>query len=439
MFSVGRLIGRNTGDKIPTNGLVCWLDATVASNLTVSGGKVVQANDISGNNNHFVTPYNGSGFRPDYDATLFNNRGGISFTKAGVYNLECTSLTSLAHNSYTCVHVGTRTYQGSQLNLLKDRLSATRIMAMGYGGALGNEKALNTSYQFPQGSVECLVFTNNGTTQANWWNGVKYPYLYNPGNMSSNSAAWSASIMLGGNNVGADWKTGVFMIYNRVLTDAEITRITRFYQKRFGYSATRGTQTYNIVFDGDSICQGQNSTSRPFHQVAMESVGLSLWNCWNTAKGGQTLQNIISGAAANVDPLYNSSLTSNKNIIVISCLANSCNTNLRTPTDIQNDIISYCASRRSAGFGKIVMQTCHDRNDTVLSNFQSNRASVNTWIRDNVGSGYYDAVADVGADSSMGDVGDADNTTYFVDKVHPNDTGHGVIAGYIATALSSVM
>ena len=48
-------------------------------------------------------------------------------------------------------------------------------------------------------------------------------------------------------------------------------------------------------------------------------------------------------------------------------------------------------------------------------------------------------IADVAADTRIGDDGDEDDATYYVDGVHLNDTGYGIVAQIVADAINTLV
>lgn len=67
------------------SGLLAWYDFTDATSLTLSSGRISQANDLSGNGNHVVQATFGN--MPDYDAT---GGGQMSFTAARSADIKKT-------------------------------------------------------------------------------------------------------------------------------------------------------------------------------------------------------------------------------------------------------------------------------------------------------------------------------------------------------------
>lgn len=65
---------------------------------------------------------------------------------------------------------------------------------------------------------------------------------------------------------------------------------------------------------------------------------------------------------------------------------------------------------------------------------ESDRTAYNSAIRSNQATYGY-KIADVAANSTIGDAGDENNTTYYLDTIHPTAAGHVIIQGIISAAL----
>jgi hypothetical protein len=93
-------------------------------------------------------------------------------------------------------------------------------------------------------------------------------------------------------------------------------------------------------------------------------------------------------------------------------------------------------ARRAAGW-KVVILTILPRTQTGCpANMETYRTSVNTSIRNNWAT-FANALADVGADATIGVAGASNNATYYdADKVHPIAAGHLIIKGLVNMAVS---
>lgn len=97
-------------------------------------------------------------------------------------------------------------------------------------------------------------------------------------------------------------------------------------------------------------------------------------------------------------------------------------------------ILTYVTNRKAAGWANVIVSTLTDAS-TVS---EGSRAALNADILSNAVANSYTTM-DPGADANVGCNGCDTNATYFQsDHVHPTATGHGVIAGYLETALTAL-
>jgi lysophospholipase L1-like esterase len=105
---------------------------------------------------------------------------------------------------------------------------------------------------------------------------------------------------------------------------------------------------------------------------------------------------------------------------------------------VQNRFQTYCESRQASGW-KVVAVTMLPRSDAgTPAGFETDRQTFNTWLRANY-TNFADALADVAADTRIGDSGDElDSTYYSADQVHPKTAGYTVIAEIVGAAVLSL-
>jgi hypothetical protein len=136
-----------------------------------------------------------------------------------------------------------------------------------------------------------------------------------------------------------------------------------------------------------------------------------------------------SDATTQVDTLYNASYT--QNILV----AWECTNDVyygATAQQAYDHYVSYCQARRTAGF-KVIALTVLPRSDSgTPPGFEAARQQVNTWIRANWQT-FANRLADVAADTRIGDAGDQASSYYSGDLVHLGNTGYTLIAQTVQT------
>lgn len=191
-----------------------------------------------------------------------------------------------------------------------------------------------------------------------------------------------------------------------------------------------------LVFDGNSLTSGTGATAG-FDYPSQAVTGLkSLWNKYNYGVGGQTTTQMLSDVSTQVDTLYD--IGNLENIVIPWEITNELYGGT-SETDAYNNYVTYCQARRAAGFKVVAVTVLPRSNVGTPVGFEAARQAANTDIRNNWTT-FADALADVAADTSIGDAGDELDTTYYnADKVHMNDAGYGVVAGYVATAINEIM
>lgn len=195
-----------------------------------------------------------------------------------------------------------------------------------------------------------------------------------------------------------------------------------------------------LVCDGDSITQGTGTAAGlAFPQLLQTSLGRT-WSVFNFGVSGQEMSTMTTNATSNVDPLAVSGRS--RKICIGFGGTNDLYFGASAATVISR-IKAYGAARKAAGY-QFIMPTILPRTPGSsgggAGTFETDRQTVNTEIRQagNLGV-YWDAVADVAADSRIGDSGDQNDLTYYQsDTTHPNAAGQQVIAEIMNTAISGL-
>jgi lysophospholipase L1-like esterase len=203
--------------------------------------------------------------------------------------------------------------------------------------------------------------------------------------------------------------------------------------------ARRGYGYLNLVFDGNSLTSGTQSTegrNYPAQTAGLLSNAGRNVRVRNLGVAGQTTQQMSADAATDVDTLLS---RDGLNICVAWELTNDLVVNEPTAQAAYDNFVTYCQGRRAAGF-KVVAVTGSPRSASgTPSDFETKRLAANALIRANWAT-FADALADAGADSRIGDTGDELDTTYYnADKVHMNNAGYGVVAGIVKDAILTLV
>lgn len=191
-----------------------------------------------------------------------------------------------------------------------------------------------------------------------------------------------------------------------------------------------------IVFVGDSIVYGENLLrTETFPAQTMALLAPARYDAVNLGVRGQMVVELDALAPGTVDPLFAAGRGAN---IVVACIGTNDLTRGAGDTPTYDGIVAFGQGRRRVGF-KVVMATILPRTGllgTVAERrFEAERQAVNARIRSNL-AGFADALADVGADPTIGAPGATANREYFQgDGTHPTARGGGIIAGIVTAAI----
>lgn len=207
-----------------------------------------------------------------------------------------------------------------------------------------------------------------------------------------------------------------------------------------GGAGAEGTISYNpnerqIIFDGNSLTWGVlRDPASAFPAQTMALLGKQYtWTWRNFGLASQQTTTMVGVAATRVDPLYRKHVS--HNILVAWEITNDLNAGVAAATALTN-FTTYCAARRAAGW-KVIVLTVLPRT-SASGTFEADRQTINTSIRANWAT-YADALADVAADSRIGDSGDQNDTTYYLaDAVHTAAAGDAVVAGIVAAVVAAL-
>ncbi|MHB8645571.1 MAG: hypothetical protein ACYDAR_07270 [Thermomicrobiales bacterium] len=151
-----------------------------------------------------------------------------------------------------------------------------------------------------------------------------------------------------------------------------------------------------------------------------------------------TLAIMNDQAPTNIDPLYAASRS--KNIVVLFDFHNDLYTGVSVEETFAR-LVTFCQARRKVGF-KVVIGTLTPGEaippvqGRPSQDYEPVRQGVNTLIRTNLAS-FADALADVGADPTIGAPGAAANTKYFqrFDYFRLTPQGASIVAEIVKTAI----
>jgi lysophospholipase L1-like esterase len=208
---------------------------------------------------------------------------------------------------------------------------------------------------------------------------------------------------------------------------------------RSASSARRFYGYLNLVFDGNSLTSGTQSTEGRNYPAVCAGLLLNAGRnvrVRNLGVAGQTTPQMSTDAATEVDTLLS---RDGLNICVAWELTNDLVVNQPSASVAYDNFVAYCQGRRAAGY-KVVAVTGTPRSASgTPADFDTKRLAANALIRANWAT-FADALADVGADSRIGDTGDELDATYYnPDVVHLNNAGYGVVAAIVKDAILTLV
>jgi lysophospholipase L1-like esterase len=186
-----------------------------------------------------------------------------------------------------------------------------------------------------------------------------------------------------------------------------------------------------IVFDGDSLTEGYflaPTQSYPA-QVMRRLPGRLEWRTFGIS--GQTWPDLLRDVRHEVDPLFRPSRR--LNLVVVWAGANDLAAGY-TAQQVYENARRYCEARRQVGFTVITATQYPLEPKDVDRQFEARRSGYNDLLRAHWRE-FADALVDVAADERIGDASDPARRRYFIDAVHLNEAGYGVIADCFLTTL----
>lgn len=217
--------------------------------------------------------------------------------------------------------------------------------------------------------------------------------------------------------------------YDRTLTSDEVNAVRDWITIQYG--AVARTANTAVIFEGDSITYGTQSTDSitMSYPAQLSRLGSSHPKIWNGGSGGDTaLNNVTAGATKTVLTAF----AGYTNRLVVYWLGTNDIANGRSAVQIEADIDSYIAAVRAHDAGAIIIGNTILPRDPFNASQDTIIAEVNTYIKN---SADFDFTIDVAADSRLDD--STDLTYYDADTIHLNDTGYGIVAELVRNAINA--
>jgi lysophospholipase L1-like esterase len=190
-----------------------------------------------------------------------------------------------------------------------------------------------------------------------------------------------------------------------------------------------------IVFDGDSLTEGYLlAPSQSYPSQAMKQLPSWLEDV-NFGVAGQTWQDLLRDVRREVDPLYSASRR--LNLVVVWAGANDLAVGYSAREAFEN-ARRYCEARRQVGLTVVTATVYPLQPKDIDAGFDARRIRYNDLLRAE-GHGFADALVDLASDERIGDPSGPARRQYFIDAVHLNEAGYGVIADCVVRTLRPIV
>lgn len=187
-----------------------------------------------------------------------------------------------------------------------------------------------------------------------------------------------------------------------------------------------------LLGDGNSI-MAFSGTLNGFLEKAVTLLGVQEYASFNFGVGGQTTVQMTSDVNSQILDFF---VPYRKSIYIPFEITNDLYFGV-SQVAARNNYIALCQQAKTKGYKVVACTILPRSNSGTPSDFEANRQAINQYIRTN----YLDfshALADFGANATIGSVGAETNTTYYSDLVHPNSAGNDIMAPILQAAVASI-
>ncbi len=190
-----------------------------------------------------------------------------------------------------------------------------------------------------------------------------------------------------------------------------------------------------VVFDGDSLTEGfmlEPHQSYPAQVMRQLPDGT---RSVNVAVSGQTWPELLSDVAQEVDPYAEAN--AERHVVVVWAAANDLAMGY-SPQEVLANARTYCLGRRERGFTVLILTMYPLEPPQADADYDRVRRDYNELLRVHWQK-FADGLIDVAADPRIGDASGESRSRYFIDMVHLNEAGYGVIADCVIRVLQPLV
>jgi len=387
-------------------------------NTTLSGTKVTEWEDLTGNG-HTLTQ------ATDANRAVWSADGAeivASYTVGGTLQINSRSYTAV-------VIMRPQTTVGSSYGTFFQCTSSGPGVFFdgGHSYLYGPDSRLGAAYTLAPGRVTSYAIVGSTTNRTTYSEGCEKLVG------SAHTAGTFTVPFMFGNSTGIlafPQKIVAVMFFNTAMSQAEVNKITAY----FG-AGGNAFGRMKLHFLGDSIA---NASSASTHQQGYAWLSAAaLGATYNSrAQNGQTMDGVDNSTSDFFQPTPGT-----QNIYVISAGTNDIGGATGAESALRTRFQTICAAIRTGDpFARIVATTVIARDGLFAggqnaAGFETDKNNYNTWLRANYAT-HADILADFALNAAFDTTADASNTTYYnADKVHPNNTGHALLASIMVNAI----
>lgn len=397
------------------SGLQFWNRADLG--ITLSGSKVSQANDLSGNGRHATAT---GTLMPTWLKSSPTFGGGSSFQMNGGQKMATADFT--VSQPCTIMVVAKLSSLSGNPGLIDD--ASTR--QIGYVSSAGGQWAMDAGATLSGGTADTAAhtffFIFNGASSALYIDSATTATLSGNAGSGSGTGGFAWGTQSTGYMTG---EVSEIAIWNKALSATEMGAL-------LPYTASRTSVTPNssIVADGNSIMEGfdANPTSLGFATLSGKLLSPLNINFLNNGQAGFTTPQVDANSALVTDPQYNAYRPNN--IVFMLEVVNDYNSG-SSVAQCEANLVTYVDHRHAVGW---TVGMCTVPPNYVMT--EPDRASINTFIRSG-GTGA-DFVIDLAADPILGLYANINNPLYYVDRLHFTTLGHSIPVPTVVSAIKQV-
>lgn len=185
---------------------------------------------------------------------------------------------------------------------------------------------------------------------------------------------------------------------------------------------------------GDSLTLGAFVSASDTYPAQLATTLGSPWTVENLGQSGQTLSTLTTYGASYTDPHRDPRAT--KSILAPWIGTNDLGAGV-SAASLYTSYVAFCQARKTAGWKVVAFTILPRTNAGDPADFEAQRTAFNALVRANY-TAFAHALADVGADATIGVAGAQNNATYYnADKVHLLAAGYTIVKNIVNTAMVS--